>query len=324
MAPEIFKSYRGLRVAVLGASGFIGRWVARALCQEGAQVFLVVRDGAVAERLFPQYSITGTVYEIDLTALDAIGPLLRAIRPAIVFNLVGYGVDRTEQDPDLAQTLNSELPQALAQSMSAWGDTNWTGQSLVHVGSAAEYGEVGGDLAESTPACPTTLYGKTKLAGTIALQRYCENTGARAITARPFSVFGPGEHAGRLLPSLLVAAVSKGRLALTSGRQLRDFIYVTDVSEALLRLGVAAIRPGEIINVATGRLTSVRRFVEETATITELAADLLDFGALPTRAEEMAHDAVSTRRLAELTGWKPSTPLEAGIRMTAQFRRQQE
>jgi nucleoside-diphosphate-sugar epimerase len=319
MAPETFRSYRGLPVAVLGASGFIGRWVARALCHEEAQVFLIVRDRAAAERVFSQYSIAGTLYETDLTALDAIGPLLRAIRPAILFNLVGYGVDRSEQDPHLAQTLNSDLPVALAQSMSAWGDANWTGQSLVHVGTAAEYGEVGGDLAESTLARPTTLYGKTKLAGTIALQHYCENTGARAITARPFSIYGPGEHAGRLLPSLLGAAVSTGRLALTSGRQLRDFTYVTDVSEALLRLGVAAIRPGEVINVATGRLTSVRRFVEATADITKLALDQLDFGALATRAEEMAHDAVTTRRLAELTGWKPSTPIEAGIRLTAQF-----
>jgi nucleoside-diphosphate-sugar epimerase len=103
---------------------------------------------------------------------------------------------------------------------------------------------------------------------------------------------------------------------LTSGDQRRDFTYVEDVADALLRLGRTATGPGEVVNVATGHLLTVRRFAEVAARVLGLADGQLVFGALPTRAEEMEHDPVNVSRLAVLTGWTPPTSVEDGIRRT--------
>ncbi len=59
-------SYQNVRVAVLGAAGFIGRWVARALTAQGARLFLFVRDAVRAAETFAAYGVRGDIIELDL------------------------------------------------------------------------------------------------------------------------------------------------------------------------------------------------------------------------------------------------------------------
>jgi nucleoside-diphosphate-sugar epimerase len=241
------------------------------------------------------------------------------IRPTVVFNLAGYGVDRTERDDRLAREINADLPQALAAILSERGHGDWPGYALVHTGSALEYGAVGGDLAESGIENPTTLYGITKLAGTRAIQRCGETTGFRGITARLFTVYGPGEHDGRLVPTLVAATQHSEPILLSEGLQRRDFTYVEDVVEGLLRLGTARGPAGWTVNLATGNLASVRDFTEIAARVLLLDPARLRFGAVPARPEEMEHLAVTVERLRKLLGWTPTTDPTAGLARTAEW-----
>lgn len=309
--------YRGVTAAVLGASGFIGRWVARYLIDAGACTVAIVRDAGAVPSAIRQAS-TGVV-EADLSDRNAVRDAIVSTRPTIVFNLAGYGVDRSERDEQMAQLLNAELPAWIAYSLDA-PDDGWTGQRIVHTGSALEYGEIGGDLREDSQPNPTTLYGRTKLAGTLALARACEERGVRGLTARLFTVYGAGEHPGRLLPTLLEGARHSETIPLSAGLQRRDFTYVEDVAEGLLRLGLCRnAHPGEIVNLATGRLTPVREFTLEAARVLGIATERLAFGALPTRTEEMQHDPVLIARLKELIGWSPATDIASGVARTKEL-----
>jgi nucleoside-diphosphate-sugar epimerase len=139
----------------------------------------------------------------------------------------------------------------------------------------------------------------------------------RGISARLFTVYGPGEHAGRLLPALLAARAASGPIELSAGLQRRDFTYVDDVAEGLLRLGLLPEPLAEgALNLATGRLASVRDFALAAAGVLGIDERRLQFGALPTRPEEMAHDPVSVRRLGDLVGWTPGTSIEEGVQRT--------
>ncbi len=311
--------YRGVRVAVLGASGFIGRWVARGLCAQGAQVYLVVRDKLVARGLFSRYSIHGEIIESDLRDSDAVGKFFRKIRPSITFNLASYGVSRSQRDEETAYQINADLVKAICDAIGSTRNQDWKGQDLVHVGSAFEYGPIGGSLSEDSIPNPTTLYGKSKLAGTELLEQYCAAGKVKGFTTRLFTVYGPGEHQGRLLPSLLDAARRAMAIKLTSGEQQRDFTYVGDVAEGLLRLGLTASGSGETVNLATGRLTSVRRFVETAARILGIPDDKLLFGSIPAHYEEIDHAEVGLGRLRRLIGWVPPTGISDGICQTVDF-----
>jgi len=310
--------YAGTPVVVLGATGFIGRWVARKLCQAGARLHLIVRDAASLKHAH------GVVIECDLARPDAkqfLTETFRRIRPAVVFNLAGYGVDPGDRDEQLFQALNTELPRAIMEAAAASKAPEWPGQNVVHAGSALEYGEARGNLAENGPANPTTLYGKTKLEGTLAVAR-SDAFGLRAVTARLFTVYGPGERSGRLLPSLIAAARSGAPLKLTAGTQQRDFTYVENVADGLLRLGAAPCVPGGVVNLATGRLTSVRRFAETGGRVLGIPEENLIFGAIPTRAEEMSHEPVSIELLRSVIGVVPETSIADGIRRTLEFQMQ--
>jgi UDP-glucose 4-epimerase len=307
--------YRGVRAAVLGASGFIGRWVARKLWEAGAEPYLLVRDRSV----FDEYRIYGEVIEADFVGTAALVDLYRCIRPSITFNLAGYGVDRSERDEDLAYRINAGLPRAICEAAATVRDASWPGQHVIHTGSAAEYGQAGGALPEDGPALPFTLYGRSKLQGTHAVTKSCRALGLPGITARLFTVYGPGEHAGRLLPSLIEASLSGNPLDLTAGLPRRDFTYVEDVSDGLLRLGLVAGNREPVVNLATGQLTEVRDFVKTAAGILGIPLANLRFGAIPARPGEMAHDPLTIHRLQRLLAWKPAVTIAEGVRKTLEI-----
>jgi UDP-glucose 4-epimerase len=306
------------RVVVLGAGGFIGRWVARALGEDGAHVWATARDLEAAQATFASYQLKGTLVALDALSVDDLSRLLKEVRPHTVFNLIGYGVDQRERDADLARAVNEELPRTLVRLLPAFAEPH-AGRSLIHAGSALEYGEVGGDLSEETAPNPTTVYGITKLAGTRVVAEAQQNRELQAVVARLFTVYGPGEHTGRLVPTLIEASRGSGRVALSQGTQLRDFTFVEDVAEGFLRLAASSGRVHPVINLCTGTLTSVRRFIEESAAILGISEDRLGFGDVPTRPEEMQHSAVAVSRARDALGWLPHTPIAEGIARTARF-----
>lgn len=309
--------YRGARVVVLGAAGFIGHWVSRQLSDAGARLSLIVRDRTKAAALFSSAEVEGEVIETNLLDFAALVKLLTDLRPSIVFNLCGYGVDPGERDERTAFQINAELVRVVCEAMATHRDPDWRGQAVIHAGSALEYGESCGDLDEASVPHPTTLYGKSKLAGTLALDRACRQGLLKSLTARLFTVYGPGEHAGRLLPMLIEAARLGTDIPLTAGRQQRDFTFVGDVAEGILRLGICETMGETIVNLATGRLTTVREFVEVAAKIMHIQHDRLKWGALPTRSEEMHHLPLKLRRIRKLIDWIPSTTIEEGLRLTS-------
>ncbi len=264
------------------------------------------------------YQFAGRILAADLSETGAFARLYRDARPAATFQLAGYGVDPEERDPTLAERLNHKLIEEIADVIAAEPDSDWPGLHLIHAGTAAEYGAVAGPVTEETPEYPVNLYGRTKLAGKQALCKAVEHRGLRATTARLFTVYGPGEHPHRLLPSLLAAARSGGTLDLTAGEQQRDFTYVAEAAEGLVRLG-AAVRVPPVINIATGTLSSVRRFAETAAEVLGLRPGQLHFGALATRPDEAPHGPVSIARLEALVNWRPTTMVRQGIAQTAKF-----
>jgi len=315
----IDSSYSGVRVAVLGASGFIGRWVARALTRERADVVLVVRDRRSMERIADAYSIRGEIAEVDLMDRAATTALLERARPAITFNLAGYGVDPAERDERAMQQVNVELIAALTDAVAAGADSNWGGQALVHAGTALEYGSTQGELSEDSRTNPIGLYGASKLAGTRLLKHRAAELGIRAVTARLFTVYGPGEHRGRLLPCLIEAARTGAPVSLSEGRQERDFCYVDDVADGLLRLGVSDATAGETVNLASGCLTRVRDFALAAARVLGIPKERLEFGEKVVREDEMWQGRVRIDRLRQLLNWIPPTGIEQGVRRTWEF-----
>ena len=312
--------YAGVRVLVLGAAGFIGRSVARALTERGAELHLAVRNRPAAERIFTHFAVRGRVEELDLLDKQLMSEAIEAIQPEITFNLAGYGIDRGERDEQSFHAMNSLLVKNLCEFLGRQRKTGWAGADLIHAGTIAEYGTAGGEFREDSECAPGTIYGKYKLQGTRQLIQSSKQNDCRAFAARLATVYGPGEHEGRLLPSLLHAARKNTAVELTAGTQKRDFTYVADVAEGLLQLGLVQREAPQVVNLVTGRLTTVREFAEIAAGTLGIASGNLKFGALASRLEEEPdHLPITNERLHKLTGWAPPTDIAEGVRQTAAF-----
>lgn len=316
---KALEPFHGARVLVLGADGFIGRWVARLLTESGAELTLAVLDAARAEPVFGRFGVRGTVHAVDFSRSGSARELLLATKPTVLFNLAGYGVARNQREPKSTRRLNEELVTELAVSFVEGHTPGWPGTPFVHAGSAAEYGALTNDLDERSDGAPTTDYGHAKLRGTLSLLLRAELGGFPAVVGRLFTVYGPGEIPGRLLPTLLAARESTGTIPLSEGRQQRDFVYVEESAEGLLRLALAKLAEPCAINVATGKLTSVRQFALNAAAVLGIGMTRLGFGALPTAADEMQHLPPTNARLLAATGWTPRLVPSEGVARTRDF-----
>lgn len=296
----------GRGAMVFGATGFIGRWVAGELARRGFEVTAVIRDPAQAAAVFTTVGIAPALEVVDLECPGAAAEILRRRHPALVFNLAGYGIDRGETDEARANRLNHELVAELVAACA--GATN---AILVHVGSAAEYGAQSGVLVEDGPVAPSGVYGTSKLAGTTALVDGARRAGCRAVCARLFTVFGQGEHEGRLLPQLRQAARGEGIVPLSAGTQERDFAWVGDVAPALVDLAAARWTPGTVVNIASGRARSVRSFVLAAARALGIAESRLGFGAVASLPNDTAGFSVSVARMRALLGRTLPSDLDA-------------
>ena len=314
----------GTSVLVLGASGFIGSWVCRSAANHGAIVTAAARDPAALAGRLRRMGVEAQSVGADLAEPGSAGKLLGRVLPACVLNLIGYGVDRDERDEQAAQRLNADLVEELGLAVHELRDRlpQWHGARLVHLGSAFEYGSVSGRVPETTTCRPTTTYGRSKLEGTRRLSALRDRTGLPAVTARVATVYGPGEHPHRLLPSLIRASQTRETLSLTAGEQERDFTFVEDVADGVAR--IAAVPPAHpVVNLATGRLQTVRAFASCARDMLGIPPDRVIFGALPYRPDEVWQGEIDVDRLATSVGWKPAISVPDGVPRTIEWKRKE-
>jgi nucleoside-diphosphate-sugar epimerase len=126
--------------------------------------------------------------------------------------------------------------------------------------------------------------------------------------SRIFLIFGFGEDTRRLVPSIIHGLLRSEKVALSSGRQVRDIMDTRDVGEALAALVDTEAATGPI-NVASGQGVSIRDIARLLAKLTGRDEALLDFGALPDREGEPAFMVADTSQLSRVCPLAPPPPL---------------
>jgi UDP-glucose 4-epimerase len=300
--------FRSGPVLVTGAGGFIGRNLVDALIQIGADVAVLVRS--IGPRLAGiQKSIR--ILECDLLRADKLAAQIDVLRPAVVFHLaagVAAGIpDATIIESNVVGTAN--LLRALEKQPI---------KNFVLVGSGFEYG-AGRGLQETSPLRPVNVYGATKAAAHLLAHSFRRSRGLPVISVRPFTPYGSWEAPWRLIPFVIARCIEGGKIPLTKGEQERDFIFIDDVVDALLRAaGVVGTDELEAINICNGTPVTIRDVVQ---TIIELTGNKAtpDFGALPYRSGELWIQSGDPARAHSTLGWTPDVLLREGLQQTVDW-----
>ena len=301
----------GTHALVLGADGFIGRRLCTHLLRKGwsvdrgVQFFEAPPSDAEAPNDRERTLLMGPF-------ADNIENALAESEPDVVFNLAAAGVGVKVPYADLIDG-NAGLVARLMQHIDPGTTTR-----VIHAGSWSQYhlGDPNRDITEDEPMDPPTVYGAAKVGAELVGRTASAEVGVPFITLRLFNVYGPGENSARLIP-YVVDAVSTGSVSnLTSGEQIRDFVFVDDVAAAFEVCGALANPVSRSFNVATGTGTRVRDVAIEAAQVAGGEHRFLRFGAKPQREDEPPRVVGDARALTEATGWKPQVAVAEGIERT--------
>ena len=296
-------------ILITGASGFIGANLLREAIARGhrAHAFLRTRDNRRLRGLEDDF----TAHTVDLGDREGVAAAVTALRPEYVFHLATHGAYPSQTNAEGIVRTNVIGTINLMDAFASLGSG-----VFVNTGSSSDYGARSEPMRENHALEPDTLYGITKAAATQYGEMLARAKRLPIATLRLFSVYGPFEEETRLIPTIMRALVGNGTLALGSPHNVRDFVYVKDVCDAYFR--AAESPPGGVINICTGKETSVGEVVETALQIAQSEIKP-QWGSVAGRPYDKARWVGDGDKAEKLLSWRPRYTLEAGLKETYEW-----
>jgi nucleoside-diphosphate-sugar epimerase len=183
---------------------------------------------------------------------------------------------------------------------------------MVVLGSGFEYRPSEAPLREDAPVGPTTVYGASKAAASVMATHY-QGAGSIELTiVRLFSVYGPRESTSRFVANAITKALDGAPIEMSAGTQQRDYLYVGDAAEAVLRLLSMAGRPPAAVNVVGPERHALRDVAE---TIVELTGQrsTVQAGARAPNPGDRSTFIGDGDLLHRVLAWRPALGLRSGL-----------
>jgi UDP-glucose 4-epimerase len=304
------------RVILTGGTGFVGANLARRLLRDGHEVHLLVRPNYQPWRI-DEIRPDVRLHELHLHETEAVARVVGQIRPDWVFHLAVHGAYSWQTDWEQMVRTNIQGTMSLVSACLSTGF-----EAFVNTGSSSEYGFKDHAPAESEPVEPNSHYAVTKAAATMFCRHTAQSRQVHLPTLRLYSVFGPYEDPGRLLPTLIMRGL-KGELPpLADPNVARDFVYVDDVVEAyLLAASVRTPEWGPIYNVGSGVQTTLRDAVEVARQVLNIGAEPV-WNTTPNRSWDANVWVSDNRKIRAQLSWEPRSTFAEGFRQMADWFRQ--
>ena len=239
-----------MKVAVTGASGFVGRHVVAAL---------VARGIAPVATLGPNTARPPWLSDLEVVRLDTskppANPYSELGRPDVLLHLAWGGLPNYRSPHHIEQELPAHYDFLRSMVRGGLG-------TLLVAGTCLEYGMQSGALSEGLDPHPAIPYATAKDSLRRQLEQLCLLRPFHLTWARMFYLFGEGQSAASLLPQLR-QAVADGAAGfdMSGGEQLRDYLPVDQAARHLVSLALTQ-RSNGVVNVCSGRAVSVRTMVE--------------------------------------------------------------
>jgi dTDP-6-deoxy-L-talose 4-dehydrogenase (NAD+) len=239
-----------MKIAMTGASGFIGRHVLTELLEQGVEIVAVTRGGAFPTELS---RVVRTV-EIDISR-PAPNSFEKLGCPEILIHLAWDGLPNYKS----LHHFETELPRQY-HFLKIMVESGLS--SLLVTGTCFEYGMQSGSLSEEILAKPNNPYGYAKNALRLQLE-FLKSTNPFSFTwTRLFYMYGQGQSSTSLFTKLKEAVVRGDKVFnMSGGEQLRDYLPVGEIARQIVGLAMLQRDIG-IINICSGEPISVRKLVE--------------------------------------------------------------
>ncbi len=303
---------------VTGGAGFIGSHLAEELLRRGERVRIV--DSLITGRRANLTHLPGVEFlEGDLADLAVARRAVDGVE-YVLHQAAIPSVPRSVDDPITSNRANID---ASLNLLVAARDAKV--RRVVYAGSSSAYGNTPTlPKVETMPTGPLSPYALQKL----VVEQYCslfsQLYGLETVTTRYFNVFGPRQdpsspYSGVI--SLFISAMAAGRAPtiLGDGEQTRDFTFVANVVDGVLRACHAEGVSGQVINVATGGRISLNQLFRVVRDLTGAQVEA-EYG--PLRAGDVRDSQADITKARQLLGYEPIVTFEEGLARTVRWYRE--
>jgi nucleoside-diphosphate-sugar epimerase len=287
------------RILVTGATGFIGRHALPALIKRGFEVHAVSHLAAAQ----PEDGVRW--HQADLLDPVEVRRLVGEAGASHLLHFAWYAVPKDYR----TSSENLRWVQATIELVRAFHE--YGGERAVLAGTCFEYDARYGFCSEALTALrPSTFYGVCKSSLQQMMTAYSEQSGLSIAWGRIFFLYGPFEPPGRLVSSVVAGLLRHELVNCSHGNQLRDFMHVADVADAMTALADSTVTGP--VNIGSGKPVPLRDIIFGLADRVG-ARELINLGAIGVPADDPPMISADVRRLRVEVGWQPSTSLAAGL-----------
>lgn len=299
-----------MKLLLTGANGFIGRnLIKRLKCIQGMEIYAISRKSMNVESavtnyccdildrekifgIFEKHSFDAVVHLAALTAHEE-----------IIDNKylsLGINIKGTENIVCAFNQFCSNAVFLYASSGKVYGRTNEM------------------PITENAVTRPTTILGKGKYITERILDFYADIESNKYVAMRIFNIYGGDQKENFVVPTLLKQLSKGNRLELGNIYDKRDYLYIDDLVSAIESLinSRQKLSGFEVINIGSGEPVSVEEIIEELKRIMNLSEIDITIMEERKRYDETEIEYCSIKKLQELTGWRRSFDLRAGLTET--------
>lgn len=314
--------FKGKRAVVTGGAGFIGSHLVDALLAAGCARVAVVDNFFLGKmENIAEAQASGdrfVLYREDAGERTAMEAVIDAEKPDFVFNLATKALLYSFFNPAGACAVNLDIALVLADLLrrGAYG-------RLVHVSTSEVYGTaVHVPMNEDHPMLAETTYAAGKAAADLAIAAYVNQYDIDVTTIRPFNNYGPRQNDGALaaIIPITIKRILGGEKPVIQGDglQTRDFVYISDTVDGLLRFATCKAARGQVFNLASGRETTMKSIVEG---ICDGLGYTGDIDWQPQRTADVRRHMAGVDKAKAMIGEVAPTRLEDGLLKTVEWYR---
>lgn len=287
-------------ILVTGGHGYLGSFLVKALREEGAIVHTLSRT--TSEDVFH--------HGIDILDAEKLTACVQKIKPEIVYHLAA-NISRA-RDFSIFERMNQVNVLGTLHLLQALENLD---SHFIFASSSEVYGNNASPFNENQIPQPVSPYSLSKVNAENLITTFCSNTGKKFTNLRIFNFYGENMSEDFFIPQMIHSLKKNEDFLMTKGEQIRDFLYVDDVVQALLLTAKNSNSYNETMNVCSGTGTKLCELAEQINAQIATKARIV-VGALPYRDNEVWEMIGSNAKIKEKLGFLPQVSLDNGIQRT--------
>ena len=286
--------FRGDRILVTGGSGYLGSNLISHLIQNGCEEVHSL-DLEPSSNAGPKIAF----HRANLLDSEAISDMVRSIRPTLVYHLAA-NLNRSRDFSNIQKLMDVNFT-GTANLLNALKDIPY--ENFVYTSTSEVYGgnNITSPFKEEGDFTPASPYSLSKYCGEMALRTFSDIEGKKYIILRMFNFLGEN------LPIIFFPSQLKEKLLhnenfpMTMGEQVRDYLALSDVIQALLLAGKTE-QVNKVYNVCSSKGISIREMAEKAKKVMKSSSSI-EFGAIPYRNNEVWNMVGDNTKIKEALGW---------------------